>query len=304
MHFLDIRHRTACTVQRKLDPKFIHWLQKCTYRTSQSLAKRPVRCLPEISSFGVLLMRTPCDQCDLHIGNLRSGQHTDVLFFSQMCEDQSLPVAIQHILTADCFKLQTAARLPRLHQKVHLRVMAQRFKVADSDHRLRDRLLIDNAARTKFHRNAKPFGNHIFQDFRLHFSHQLRVDLPQLLVPCDMQLRFFLLKLKKLSIRLMYITILRNPDLIGKHRLQYRKIYTALCSEPFTRLRVIQSGHRAHHTSLRFIYRLKISTGTDSDLIDLFLPRVLSVTAMQHCFHLQTAAHDLHMCQTAALLVT
>ena len=304
MHFLDIRHRAARAVQRKLQPKLIDRLQQDIFRAPQTLPQRPVRRLPEISAFGMLLMCPPCDQCDLHIGNLRSGQHTDVLFFRQMRQDQSLPVAIQHILTAGRLKLQAAARLARLHQKMHLRVMAQRFKMSDSDHRLCDRLFVDNISRAKFHRNAKPFGNHIFQHFRLHFSHQLRVDLSQLLVPCDMQLRFFLLKLKKLSIRLMYITILRNPDLIGKHRLQYRKIYTTLCSEPFTRLRVIQSGHRTHHTGLCLIYRLKISTGTDPDLIDLFLPRVLSVTAMQHCFHLQAAARDLHMRQAIALLVT
>ena len=200
-------------------------------------------------------MRTPGDQCDLHIGNLRSGQYADMLFFRQMRQDQSLPVAIQHILTAGRLKLQTAARLPRLHQKMHLRVMAQRFKMSDSDHRLHDRLLVDNAACAKFHSNAKPFGNHIFQDFRLHFSHQLRIDLSQLLVPCDMQLRLFLLKLKKLSIRLMYITVLRNPDLIGKHRFQYRKMHAAFRSESFSCLRMIQPGHRTHHTGLCLIYR-------------------------------------------------
>ena len=43
-----------------------------------------------------------------HIRNFRTGKDTDMTFFFQMGAHKTLPVFIQHILAAVCFKYKTA----------------------------------------------------------------------------------------------------------------------------------------------------------------------------------------------------
>ena len=69
----------------------------------------------------------------------------------------------------------------------------------------------------------KTVPDHFFQNFNLYFSHQLCVDLTQLTVPQNMQLRFLFLKLAQLLKHLMWITVIRKDNLIVENRFQYRE---------------------------------------------------------------------------------
>ena len=146
-----------------------------------------------------------------------------MFFFFKMCKDQSLPVACQYIFTACCKKLTSAARFPRLNQKMYLCIVAKRFKMSHALNRFCNRLLINNTSGTEFHCHMKTVPDHFFQNFNLHFSHQLCMDLAQLAVPQDMKLWFFLLKHSQLLQHLMWITVIRKDDLIVEDRFQYRE---------------------------------------------------------------------------------
>ena len=61
--------------------------------------------------------------------------------------------------------------------------MAQRLKVAHALDRLRNSLLIENAARLKRNRKAKAIGQHSLHDLELHGAHQLQVNLLQMSIP-------------------------------------------------------------------------------------------------------------------------
>ena len=104
-------------------------------------------------------------------------------FFLQMSQDQSLPVPIQHILTAQRGKLQAAAPFTRFQQQVYFRIMSQGFKMSDAFHRFRQRLLIDNASRIEFRFQSEALPQDIFQDLHLHLPHDLHMDLPLFLLP-------------------------------------------------------------------------------------------------------------------------
>ena len=73
-----------------------------------------------------------------------SRQHSSVFLFFQMGEDQSLPVPVQHILTAGGKKLHSASLLPWFQKKVNFRIMAQRLEMADTLHGTADRLFVYN----------------------------------------------------------------------------------------------------------------------------------------------------------------
>ena len=83
-------------------------------------------------------MGASCNQCNLHICNWRTGQYSRVLPFFQMSQDQTLPVTVQHVLTACSKKLQTAPRLSRFQKQMYFCIMTQRFKMAYTFYRLCD----------------------------------------------------------------------------------------------------------------------------------------------------------------------
>ena len=193
----------------------------------------------------MLRMCTACQKSDLYIRKRRTCQHTEMLFFLQMCKDQTLPVSRKHVLTACSKKLTPASRLSRLYQKMNLRIMTERFKVTHTFYRFRDCFLVDYAARTKLYRCIKPIPDQLLKDFYLYFSHQLRMDFSQLAVPEDMKFRLFLLKLPKLLKHLMRITVRRKLDLIIQDRLQNRKFRLAFYSKSLARIGSAKSCYRA-----------------------------------------------------------
>ena len=112
-----------------------------------------------------------------------------------MCCDQPLPVEVEHILTARARHLDSAARFARLQQQMHFRIVAQRLKNVPPSTGFAIVSLYTMLPLSKDNHNTKALFDQLRQDFDLHLSHHLGMDFLQLLIPEDMKLWIFLLKL-------------------------------------------------------------------------------------------------------------
>ena len=165
-------------------------------------------------------MRTPGEQRDLHVRQRCAGEHAAVALFGQMREDQALPVPVEHVLAAGGIKRQPRAALGGLEQQVHLGIVAQRLEMSHALDRCRDRLLIQDAAGIDLHVHIEPLADEAFEHLDLHRAHELDVDLAQRLVPDDVQLRVFLLKLTQARQKRARVHIRRQTDAVRQHRLE------------------------------------------------------------------------------------
>ena len=186
LHPVNISQRPPCILRGDLQPESKERLQKPAVSLHKPLAHRPVSGLAKISALGVFQMSPPRNQGDLHIRQLRPCQHSGMPFFLQVSQDQPLPAAVQHILAASGIKDQSAASLPRFHEKMHLRIVAQRLKMSHSFYSPGDGLLVHNISRSKLHIHPKSLADHAFQDLNLHLTHDLDLNLPVSLVPGNM----------------------------------------------------------------------------------------------------------------------
>ena len=100
-----------------------------------------------------------------------------------MSQDQSLPVLVQHILTANAVKAHTAAILHRFKQQMYFSIVSERFKMSHSHDRSCDRLLVCYPALTIRDGYAKSVSYHLRHDLQLHLSHDLDVYLTGCLIP-------------------------------------------------------------------------------------------------------------------------
>ena len=165
-------------------------------------------------------MRTPGEQRDLHVRQRCAGEHAAVALFGQMREDQALPVPVEHVLAAGGVKRQPRAALGGLEQQVHLGIVAQRLEMSHALDRCRDRLLIQDTAGIDLHVHVEPLADEAFKHLDLHRAHELDMDLAQRLVPDDVQLRVFLLKLTQARQKRARVHIRRQADAVGQHRLE------------------------------------------------------------------------------------
>ena len=92
-------------------------------------------------------------------------------------ECQTLPVEIELVGRGHGAKLHARTRWQRLQAQMHLGIVAQRLKVAHALDRLRNSLLIENAAGLKLNRKVKAIGQHPLHDLELHSAHQLQMNL-------------------------------------------------------------------------------------------------------------------------------
>ena len=219
-HEAHIADRAADLFGRHLDTKGIVRLKQNALGLHESLPHGAPRRLPEIAALGVLDMRTPGEQRDLYIRQRRAGEHAAVALFGQMREDQALPVPVEHVLAAGGVKRQPRAALGGLEQQVHLGIVAQRLEMSHALDRRRDRLLIQDAAGIDLHVHIEPLTDEAFEHLDLHRAHELDVNLAQCLVPDDVQLRVFLLKLTQARQKRARIHIRRQTDAVGQHRLE------------------------------------------------------------------------------------
>ena len=192
---LHIGHAPADQSQRQFQSKGIDRLQQHTLCPAQPLSDCPVSGLPEISALSMLLMSLPRCQRDPHIRDRCPRQHPRVLPFLQMGQHEPLPVPVQIVFADSRGKLQPAARITRLQDQVHLRVMPERLEMTYAFHPVDDRLLVDDTALLKSNLHAKPLPDQITQHLDLHLTHQLCMNFIQLLFPDKMQLRLLFFQL-------------------------------------------------------------------------------------------------------------
>ena len=216
-------------------------------------------------------MSPPADEGNLHIGDLRAGQNAAVPPLPQMCKYQPLPILSQRVDRTLCIDNKTAPRLARLQQKVHFRIMAERLKVADTLHRGRDCLLVNDRRPAEHDFHAEPLHALILENLPLDFAHELRGDLLLSLVVADQQLRLFLLENAQISICLKGILALGKKDLPREDRYQKTLAALILHTESLTCIRLRETTDRAHDAGLRSLQRGELLSGVKADLCDLVL---------------------------------
>ena len=146
----------------------------------------------------MLGMGTTRHQRNLHIGDLGACQHARMASLGQVCQNQSLPVPIQHIFTAPALKHQAASPLARLQKQMYLRIMTQGLKMSHALHHIFNGLFVYDTACAKFHRNAKALLHQALQNLNLYLAHHPHVNLREFFLPDHMELREFFLQPAKL----------------------------------------------------------------------------------------------------------
>ena len=144
-------------------------------------------------------------------------------FLGQMGEDEPLPGPGQVVLRTGGGDLHPAAQGQRLQQQMDLGIVPQGLVVPHSLHRPGDGLPVDDAPRPKLHLEAEPVSDEPLQDFRLDLAHEPHMDLPQTLVPLQVELRVLLGELPEPGQHPVRVGPLRQDHLIGKGGLQGRR---------------------------------------------------------------------------------
>ena len=247
-----------------------------------------------------------CASCNERKGNIRdggAGQNAAVLPLKNVRADQSLPVEIKKIGRNIGGKAHAASARKRLQQKLHLRIVAQRLKVPQTEHAVCDRLAIDNAALVKADGETAAFGDISGEDLQLDFAHQLYMDLAVPLVPHNAQHRVLFLQLPEPGKHRVHVPAVRKRQTVGQHRLQNGLRALLLCAEPEPGIGVRKTGHGDDCAGSRFIERLIFLTGVAAQLIGFF--RILRFTGGigKRRLYLQRAARDLEPGQARALCV-
>ena len=216
-------------------------------------------------------MSPPADEGNLHIGDLRARQNAAVPPLPQMCKYQPLPILSQRVDRTLCIENKAAPRLARLEQKVHFRIMAERLKVADTLHRGRDRLLVNDRRPAEHDFHAEPLHALILENLPLDLAHELRGDLLLSLIVADQQLRLLLLENTQISICFKGILALRQKDLPREDRHQKTLAALILHAESLTGIGLRETAHSAHDAGLRSLQRGELLSGVKADLCDLVL---------------------------------
>ena len=253
----------------------------------------------------MLDVRAAGQQRDLHIRQRCAGEHAAVALLGQMREDQALPVPVEHVLAAGGVKRQARAALGGLEQEVHLGIVAQRLKMAHALDRRRDRLLVEDAAGIDLHIHVEPLADETFEHLDLHRAHELDMDLAQRLVPDDVQLRVFLLKLTQTRQKRARIHIRRQTDAVRQHRLERRRHGRRRAAESLPGIRLREALHGAYAPGRDGLRRVEFLAGVEPDGIHLLLHgRVRPAGEIrQRCAHAQLPARDLQAREAIALRV-
>ena len=148
-HPLDIGHGAARILLRKPQPEVVPRLQQDAPCLLEALTHRAIGRLPEVAALGVLEMRAAGEQRDAQVGNGRAGQDAGLRFFHQVRQNEPLPAPRQNVLAANRVEAQSAARLTRLQQKMHLGIVPQRLIMPHALDRRCDRLKINDVPRVK-----------------------------------------------------------------------------------------------------------------------------------------------------------
>ncbi len=253
-------------------------------------------------------MGTAGQKSNLHICQRRTGQYPQMCLLFQMCQNKPLPISVKLIFTACACKAQPAPRLPRLQQKVYLRIMAQGFIMSYAHHRFCNGLLIDNMPLPKLHFQPETFFHLHFQDFHLHFPHNPHMNRRRYCLLCrpsflpyHMQLRLFFFKFAKLPQYFHLIGSFRKHQRISQHRQKHRKFIFALPSQPLPRIGSAKPGDGTDTPRPHLLHRVKSGSpsgqsSVNPDLVRLFFPDFLlrrgtAPVVQQHLYPQDTPCH-------------
>ena len=226
-----------------------------------------------------------------------------MLFFFQMGKDQSLPVQIQIVGTAEGIEHQTTAPGTGFQQQMDLRIMAQRFKMAYAFHRLSDGFLIDDTSLSEGYVKGKSLANLPLKHLQLHLAHKLHLYFPQAFVPKDVQLRVFLLQLTQFTHGFGQITILRQQHPIGQHRFQQRCLRLRFAPQTLPREGALKTGNSTHRAGFYHLGLFVFGARIQPQLIGHFRPFTPVVRAGKQALYPQLPTGDLQIGQTGALRI-
>ena len=284
-HALHIGHGPAHALPRHLQAEGIPGLQQDGLPHHQTLADGPVGGLTEVASLGMLQVALAGEQGQLQIGDGRPGEHPHMLALHQVCENEPLPVAVQHVLGAHGVNLQPRPPLQRLQEQVHLGVVAQGLKVPHTFHRLGQGLQVDDAAGAEGDIQVETAAQLPLQHLPVHLAHEFHPHLLCVWLPLHLQLGVLLLQAAQPLQQGGGVHPLRGNHLIGEHRLQPGAGPVLLCPQALPRRGVGEPGHSAHRPGGGHVHRGEFGPGVEANLVDLLLP----VGSVEHLPHPQLA---------------
>ena len=246
-------------------------------------------------------MRTAARERNAHIGDGRAGQHAQVVALHGVGECQTLPVKIELVGRGHGAKLHTRTRWQRLQTQMHLGIMAQWLKVAHALDRLRNSLLIENAARLKRNRKAKAIGQHPLHDLELHRPHELQMYLFKMRVPAYAEHGIFIRQLSQRFEHRMDIVFVWKHR-IGEDWRDDRRIARGLRAQGVPRANVRKTRHGTNTASSNFLGKFILLAVIDAYLIDLLLPCLGTGTSSNHLLGMQCAARHLDPSQALAAI--
>ena len=226
-----------------------------------------------------------------------------MLLFFQVGQNQPLPVQIQIVRAAQGIKHKSASPLAGLQQQMYFCIVTQRLKVPHALNRSGDGFLVHHITRAKGYLQFEPVPDLPLQDLQLHLAHKLHVELPQTLVPHNVQLGIFLLQLAQPAQRLRKITVSWQEHLISQHRLQHRGLRHGLGPQSLSGKCVFKAGDGADTACVHLLRQLVFGTGIDAQLVGLFCPLPHISAAGKQGFHTERTAGDLQTGQPRALVV-
>ena len=184
---------------------------------------------------------------------------------------------------------------------MHLGIVAQRLKVAHGLDRLRNSLLIENAARLKRNRKAKTIGQHPLHDLELHGAHQLQMDLLKMRIPAYAEHGIFVRQLSQRFEHRMGIVFARQHR-ISEDWCNDGCIARGLRAQGVPWANVRKTRHGTNTASSNFLRKLILLAVIDAHLIDFLLPRLGTGTSVNHLLGVQRAAGHFNPSQALAAI--
>ena len=185
---------------------------------------------------------------------------------------------------------------------MHLGIVAQWLKVAHALNRLRNSLLIENAARLKRNRKAKAIGQHPLHDLELHRPHELQMYLFKMRVPAYAEHGIFIRQLSQRFEHRMDIVFARKHR-IGEDRSDDGRIAHGLRAQGIPRTNVRKTRHGANTASSNFLGKLiLLAVIIDAYLIDPLLAGLASKAPANRLFCPQHATRHLKPSQPLTMV--
>ena len=143
---LHIGHSAVCRVRRDFQPEAEPGLQKARFCAHQAHSKRPVRRFPKVAALRMFDVRTAGNQRDPNVRQRTSREHSELLFFRDMLQNQVLEVSGKLIRRKRAPNPDACPARKRIEPKMYLRVMPQRFIMPDALYRILNRFPVQDMA--------------------------------------------------------------------------------------------------------------------------------------------------------------